>query len=44
MTVPYLEDVIKGKDTLGSLKEPNYEAVSTLKPEVIFTAGRQKNF
>nr|WP_252344722.1 ABC transporter substrate-binding protein [Gemella sp. zg-1178] len=44
ISVPYLDDVIKGKDTLGSLKDPNYEATSTVKADIIFTAGRQKEF
>lgn len=41
MSVNYLKDLIKDKQTLGSMKEPNYEELSKLKPEVIFTAGRQ---
>lgn len=42
ITAKYVENLVKGKDSAGSLKEPNYEALSTFKPDVIFAAGRQE--
>lgn len=42
VNAPFVANVTKGKDTIGSLQEPNYEAISTFKPDIIFTAGRQE--
>lgn len=39
----YVSDMIKDTQKGGSLKEPDYEAISTFKPDVIFTAGRQES-
>ncbi|WP_340085196.1 siderophore ABC transporter substrate-binding protein [Siminovitchia sp. FSL H7-0308] len=42
-TVPAYLDKYSGKDykNLGSLKEPDFEAIDSLKPDVIFISGRQ---
>ncbi|MBF0714196.1 ABC transporter substrate-binding protein [Gemella sp. GH3] len=43
MSANYVSDLIKDNQKGGSLKEPDYEAISTFKPDVIFAAGRQES-
>lgn len=43
ITAKYLEKTVSGKDKAGSFKEPNYEYLSTVKPDVIFANQRQKD-
>ncbi|MBF0715512.1 siderophore ABC transporter substrate-binding protein [Gemelliphila palaticanis] len=43
ISAKYVEGLIAGKDTAGNLREPNYEFLSTVKPDVIFVNQRQKD-
>ena len=43
ISAKYVSELVKDKQTAGSLKEPNYEVLSQAKLDVIFTNNRQND-